>query len=196
MMTSKWYKSVSASVPLTQGDIILDCPVAGWSETDISFDGQNELELLRSAREEYKIDAIVMTQACDLANNKTSNVILCPHEALSDYRKSWDEKLEANGKKHTDKEFRGLFKQLIDGRVWNQAVLNSGSDGGLSTEHRLVDFSEVYSVPRTFLDRLITNRDNERLTLMPPYREYLSQAFARFFMRVGLPTPVEDPFAT
>jgi hypothetical protein len=25
----------------------------------------------------------------------------------------------------------------------------------------------------------------------PPYREHLSQAFARFFMRVGLPQPVD-----
>jgi hypothetical protein len=29
--------------------------------------------------------------------------------------------------------------------------------------------------------------------LLPPYREHLSQAFARFFMRVGLPVEV-PPF--
>jgi len=29
------------------------------------------------------------------------------------------------------------------------------------------------------------------LLVNPPYREHLSQAFARFFMRVGLPIPIE-----
>jgi hypothetical protein len=29
--------------------------------------------------------------------------------------------------------------------------------------------------------------------LLPPYREHLSQAFARFFMRVGLPVDI-PPF--
>lgn len=30
-----------------------------------------------------------------------------------------------------------------------------------------------------------------RNILMPPYREHLSQAFARYFMRVGLPIYVQ-----
>jgi hypothetical protein len=35
--------------------------------------------------------------------------------------------------------------------------------------------------------------DGRRLRLLPPYREHLSQAFARFFMRVGLPVDI-PPF--
>lgn len=34
---------------------------------------------------------------------------------------------------------------------------------------------------------LITRKEIEHLRLLPPYREHLSQAFARYFMRVGLP---------
>ena len=30
-----------------------------------------------------------------------------------------------------------------------------------------------------------------RLRLLPPYREHLSQAFARYFMRVGLPVDID-----
>lgn len=30
----------------------------------------------------------------------------------------------------------------------------------------------------------------QRLRLLPPYREHLSQAFARYFMQVGLPVNV------
>lgn len=33
----------------------------------------------------------------------------------------------------------------------------------------------------------IAERNGKRLRLCPPYREHLSQAFARYFMRVGLP---------
>lgn len=48
----------------------------------------------------------------------------------------------------------------------------------------------VYSVPRSFLESLLKQRMQSRLRLLPPYREHLSQAFARFFMRVGLPVPI------
>jgi hypothetical protein len=37
---------------------------------------------------------------------------------------------------------------------------------------------------------LLRERQRPRLRLRSPYREHLSQASARFFMRVGLPRPV------
>lgn len=33
-------------------------------------------------------------------------------------------------------------------------------------------------------------QQNSRLRLLPPYREHLAQAFARSFMRVGLPIDI------
>ncbi len=45
--------------------------------------------------------------------------------------------------------------------------------------------------PISFLESLIEKRGIPRFRLLPPYREHLSQAFARFFMRVGLPIPIE-----
>jgi len=56
----------------------------------------------------------------------------------------------------------------------------------------VVDFRGVYSVTFDFLVELAQKRD-KRLRLLPPYREHLSQAFARFFMRVGLPVDI-PPF--
>jgi hypothetical protein len=53
-----------------------------------------------------------------------------------------------------------------------------------------VDFHEVFTLPRPVLESLLTAREVPRPQLLPPYREHRSQAFARFFMRVGLPTPV------
>ena len=59
-------------------------------------------------------------------------------------------------------------------------------------EVRVVDFRRVYSLPVTFLRRRATQCGN-RIRLLPPYREHLSQAFARFFMRVGFPVDI-PPF--
>lgn len=54
-----------------------------------------------------------------------------------------------------------------------------------------MDFHEVFTVPREFLESLLVARGGTRPRLLPPYREHLSQAFARYFMRVGLPDPVD-----
>ena len=47
----------------------------------------------------------------------------------------------------------------------------------------------AYSLPLTFV-RSRAARTGERLRLLPPYREHLSQAFARYFIRVGLPQDI------
>ena len=67
---------------------------------------------------------------------------------------------------------------------------NQGETSVLSTPHRIVDFHNIYTVPLTFLESLLMQRLQPRLRLLPPYREHLSQAFARYFMRVGLPVAV------
>jgi hypothetical protein len=59
-------------------------------------------------------------------------------------------------------------------------------------EVRVVDFRRVYSLPLPFVRKLITETE-KRIRLLPPYREQLAQAFARYFMRVGLPTDI-PPF--
>lgn len=66
-------------------------------------------------------------------------------------------------------------------------MLDARPDGELGSEHRIVDFHSIFTVPRLFLDELIERRGARRLRLLPPYREHLSQSFARFFMRVRLP---------
>jgi hypothetical protein len=53
----------------------------------------------------------------------------------------------------------------------------------------VVDFRNVYGVHIENL-KIIAEKIPERLRLLPPYREHLSQAFARYFMRVGLPQDI------
>ncbi len=69
------------------------------------------------------------------------------------------------------------------------------SNGNIELEIRLVDFHEVFTIPRAFLESLLAQRGENRHRLLPPYREHLSQAFARFFMRVGLPIQIEKEWS-
>ena len=61
----------------------------------------------------------------------------------------------------------------------------------IQREIRVVDFRRAYSLPIGFMRGQANKAD--RVKLLPPYREHLSQAFARFFMRVGLPVDI-PPF--
>ena len=186
-----WYEVVPAKESLTQGDLILRCPLLTWAiKNAAALPADNEAALAGLARG-FRADVVVMTQACDLEHGKVSNVVLCPHLTLSAYRTQWEQKMREIGQNPTDKSWRRLCDDIAAGYVWNQAILAGWNSEGMTSEPRLVDFHEVFTLPRAFLESLLSARNETRLRLRPPYREHLSQAFARFFMRVGLPTPVE-----
>jgi hypothetical protein len=187
-MSNGWYESVEATRTLMQGDFILDCPVVAWRDQPIEFASGQEAESLKVASQVIVADVIVMTQACDLENEKVSNVILCPHYTLSAYKKLWEVEMGARGQNPNTKAWKGFCDDVKDGFQWNLAMLNEDDD--MKAEHRIVDFHEVFTAPRVFLESLLKGRTHGRLRLLPPYREHLSQAFARFFMRVGLPSPI------
>ena len=68
------------------------------------------------------------------------------------------------------------------------------TQGDLLRDCRVLDWRTAeFTVPRDYLEPLYAQRAKSRLRLRPPYREHLSQAFARFFMRVGLPQAVTLP---
>lgn len=190
MMNEPWYEAVNADTRLTQGDMILDCPVVSWIAEPIELIKDREIETLKSAVVAIKADVVVMTQACDLENNKVENVILCPHKALEDYKQDWEEAIKAISQNPTAKAWVRFCEDIKNAYIWNLAMLNQGEVEGLSLTHRIVDFHDVYTIPRPFLESLLKSRGKSRLRLRPPYREHLSQAFARFFMRVGLPVGV------
>jgi hypothetical protein len=200
-MLDAWYEVVGAEVRLTQGDLIFDCPLSTWAETAVDEqsmggvvarqDALPEYEVLLKRREIIAEDVIVMTQACDLEHDKVSDVVLCPHYALSFFRDEvWKPDQEQKGQKTSSESWLKYYKAIANGHLWNLCVLNSSSIEGHAIEHRIVDFHMIYTVPRDFLELLLRQRGKPRLRLVPPYREHLSQAFARFFMGVGLPAPL------
>ncbi len=54
-----------------------------------------------------------------------------------------------------------------------------------------MDFRKLYTMRKELLQQHAETL-GPRLRLVPPYREHLSQAFARYFMRVGLPHEARD----
>ena len=111
-------------------------------------------------------DVVVMTQACDLEYEKVSNVVLCAHVSLAEHREMWAEEIKGKGHNPTDRAWRRYCEDIRDGYVWNLTILNAGSGESLTTEHRIVDFHEIYTVPRDFLEILLSQRQELRLRLL------------------------------
>ena len=190
-MADEWYEVAEADAPITQGDLIFDCPLIGWDAESLSLQAETDSEVLKDAVTAISADVVVMSQACDLEHHKVTNVILCPHLSLDEYRSDWEQTMKAHSQRPTSKAWRGHCDDICDGFIWNLTMLSKGTKGESGIDIRVVDFHDVFSVPRDFLESLLNQRRNSRSRLLPPYREHLSQAFARFFMRVGLPSPVE-----
>ena len=53
-------------------------------------------------------------------------------------------------------------------------MMDSLQEGDITTEHRIVDFHSVHTVPRHLLDTLISEREAKTVKLLPPYREHLT----------------------
>ncbi len=172
-----WYAGVSGS-DLEQGDILLACPVFVIPPR---APGTREDAVGLRTREE---NVIVMTQSCDLVVRSDhpaegSEVVLCRihfrHELAGDRvfgrNESWN----------TAKK----------GRFASYHVLNRCRIRDLELDFMLVDLSRVFTLSLEAARQLASDH-SPRPRLLPPYREHLAQAFARFFMRVGLPEDIPD----
>ena len=190
-MSQFWYSQVEAKAELDQGDLIANCPVLSWREGSLAIRNDSEaLSHLRQSVEVVETDVVVMTQTCDLAQNKVRYVILCPHYALSVYREAWEGAQRSAGQNPTPKSWARHVEHIAAGQIWNLSLLNAEDTETYHAEHCIVDFQEVLSLPREFLESWLGQENQMRLRLLSPYREHLSQAFARFFMRVGLPMDI------
>jgi hypothetical protein len=164
------------------------------AELAATGDLQQLVEALEDSVDGIYARTIVMSQACDLENEKVTNVILCPIHPEDALRPEWERDMTAANQKPTDKAWKSFLKNLRDGRVWNLALLEGRPAADAvtpSVPRQVVDFQLIYTLPRTFLTVVAGLNPGTRLRLLPPYREHLSQAFARYFMRVGLPEDIK-----
>ena len=168
--TYPWYLQISKDDPLQQGDFVLKCQIV-----QPSVEAQSPSQSIRAVVKEY--DVIVMSQSCDLIADKVDLALVCPFYTLTEL-----------GNIHSDYKTADKKEKLRQGHVFGMHLLNECSING-NSDFLVVDFKSVYAVPLPFLKQIVSNRSN-RNRLLPPYREHLSQAFARFFMRVGLPLDI------
>lgn len=168
--TTAWWVGVEGS-NLAQGDYLPKCLVP-FFEPDYGTDGGIQEVPVK----EY--DCIVVTQSCDLENDKAPLVALCPIYPISVY-----EKVNFSFKQ------KGAWERVRQGRVEGLHLLASHDDPDNNRVCFVADFREIYSLPIGYLKQHAESL-GQRWRLQPPYLEHFSQAFARFFMRVGLPSSI------
>lgn len=165
-----WYEIIHGNEPLLQGDFIMSCSVVIPPQI-IKSGGRVLADVI-----EY--DVIIMSQSCDLVNRKLELVLVCPIWEINEFERRSDFFKSRKGK-----------EALRHGYLPGYHLLNKCEIDDFKKDCLVVDFRSVYSVPFDFLVKL-AQKTSKRLRLLPPYREHLSQSFARFFMRVGLPIDI------
>lgn len=158
---------------LRQGDLIPHCLVPLFA-SGLAAGGTYDV-----TADEY--DLIVITQSCDLEQRKARLVAACPIYPLAEF--------EAVNPAFAKK---GRWNEVLKGRVEGLHLLASPSDPANNRDALVTDFREIYSLPFDYLASRATQL-GPRWRLRAPYLEHFSQAFARFFMRVGLPSTI-PPF--
>jgi hypothetical protein len=126
-------------------------------------------------------DMIVTSQSCDLVEGQKKGVeyvSLSPLWTLSE--------IEA-----VDQFLRSAYgKEMCRrGNLHGYHMLAACDHADFQREVGVVSFREIHSLPIDFL-RNFADQSGPRRRVRSPYREHLAQAFARYFMRVGLPVDI------
>jgi hypothetical protein len=151
--------------PIDQGDLIDGCPVVRVTgfEPDQPSTATVDLDVHRG---------IVLTQTCDLANEKVSDAVLA---SVFEAQYLVDQKVLKPG------DVQG---PLRSGRVWGWYFLPADTAFGLG--EMVIDLRRLHTI-RLNLLRELCRVGKRRARLQTPYREHL----AKHFSRIGLPRPYE-----
>ncbi len=172
MVNYPWYTTVGPEAGLNQGDFIFSCPI---------LEPLHDINKDETIANLSQYDVIIMSQTCDILQNKLDIVLVCPFWSLAEL-----ESKNAWFRSGKNKE------KLRRGEQPNYHLLNNSEVVEFKLDYLVVNFRSVFGVPYSYLDNYV-QRTPKRLRLNSPYKEHLSQSFARFFMRVGLPVDIK-PF--
>jgi hypothetical protein len=156
---------------LAQGDLMPGCLVPQFG-ADFGAGGDGSPETIGLS----ELTLIVVTQSCDLENGKVQLVALCPAHTLDEF---------GAVNPHMKKQWDNVRK----GRIEGLHMLGSPSNPDDNRTALVVDFGQIFSLPPTYLEKRAEGL-GERLRLDSPFLEHFSQSFARYFMRVGLPSQI------
>ena len=169
-----WYE-IAPDSTLMQGDLIDHFPFAvNYREIpEGSTNATVDVEIY---------DIIILSQSCDLdKETKIKFVMVCPY---------WSLELVSQKQPHLmDENKREAIRR---GYQHNYVLLNKNKIDGFEKDFFIVDFKYAFSTPLSYL-KTITAKKERRLRLKSPYREHLSQSFARYIMRVGIERTEEIP---
>lgn len=175
--SASWYTKAKESDPLAQGDMLRSLPIMRPANHLLKLD-----ENARAVIE--PIDVIVLSQSCDLMHaGKIDQVQVAPVYTLKGIL---DEKPNWNNIE--------MLESLRKNQVARFYLMNVCRSSLFLRGFLLVDFGAVRSVKYKTMIKFKDQAGN-RVTLNSPYKEQLSQHFARFYMRVGLPNDIE-PFTS
>lgn len=160
-----WYEGCTGE--LEQGDIIL-----GFAGLLPDLDEHSMPSLVRAT-----INVVVLTQSCDIPKPAQKTILLAQVLDHADAAEKWS---HYSSSKYKD--------ALAHGTSICDVLLPPTPDGAL--DFSLVLFRNLLVLPKTYVMRERSRCRTIRLS--SPYKEYLAQSYARFMMRVGLPTPLQD----
>ena len=155
--------------PLTQGDILVECPLVVLKVSEPPSDLHNIPVTQWLAR------IIVLTQACDLVQAKSGSVLVAQVHDAAD--------MVAEGLLKGSAIRDQMRRHLVFGWYFLPAVTTP-----VALPESVIDLREIHSVPRVVLEQLVS-RGKRVASLVSPYREHLAQHFAVSYMRVALPEP-------
>lgn len=180
-----WYTVVAGTNPLQQGDFLDDFPVIvpNLGAPKVSKESETTTQEIDGVFRTYNV--IVMTQSCDFNDIADDDlVMLCPRYDLT--------KAKIGNKKFDNADGWGKLRK---GHVISAHLINKCDMKNHEFEYQVIDLRRVFTSPYSYVKE-VAEKQEHRIRLLPPYREHLAQAFARQFMRVGLPVdlPPEYPY--
>lgn len=178
---TSWYEKIQYvdDLPMEQGDILFSCPY--YDVQGNEKNGEVDTKMIEH-------NVVIVTQSCDIANNKVDKIFVAPWQYLSETLDRYEKaKGVMNGKAK-----KNFFKHLSDGVMPSLYLLDEDNDKGLE-DYLVVDFSNTFTISLATM-KVTAAKCKYVIRLKSPYKEHLSQAFARFFMRVGLPSNLVNPY--
>lgn len=170
-----WWDDIE-SATLAQGDYLPDCVVPAMPADFVPpADEAIDTQIFQGT----VYDLIIVTQSCDLENGKAPFVATVPISPLTVFERH-------------NPRLKDQWENVRRGRQEGLHLLSSLHAPHDNHDAMVVDFRQIYSLPVGYLINHAKTLGS-RKRLRSPYLEHFSQAFARFFMRVGLPSSI-PPF--
>ncbi|MGH7168914.1 MAG: hypothetical protein ACRELG_01370 [Gemmataceae bacterium] len=160
-----------AATDLSQGDMLDDCPILVWKLAPPPLD-------LNVPPEVRIIRVVVLTQACDLAQDKTTRAVVAPVHAAAE--------LVAQGILKANV----IRDQVRRGHVFGWYYLPA-APAPIPLAESIVDLRELHTIERRTLEYLV-GAGKRVCRIQTPWSEHLAQHFGTTYTRIALP----EPYAT